>query len=329
MSAKLQAFSSYYNLLFSIFYLALYLMLQHVIFLIMQRKDFLKSFGVMAATGIIAPTGLREFKKFTSDLESGADLMPVMFMGHGSPMNGIEDNEFSQQWTSAARDIPLPKAIIVVSAHWFTRGTKVTAMQFPETIHDFGGFPEELFKVQYPSPGDPEIARETASMITKANVKLDHEWGLDHGAWTVLRRMYPDANIPVIQLSIDYTRDAQYHFELAAELAALRKLGVLIIGSGNMVHNLRMVSFGNFNGPGYEWAIAMNEKFKELILKEDYNSLIQYDKLGKEALLAIPTPEHYLPLIYTLALRNKNEKVQFFNDKAIAGSLTMTSVRIG
>jgi 4,5-DOPA dioxygenase extradiol len=258
-------------------------------------------------------------------------LMPVLFIGHGSPMNGIEDNEFSHRWKQMAKEIPTPTAVLVVSAHWFCKGTLITAMDFPKTIHDFGGFPKELFEVQYPAPGNTILARETASLVHTTKVELDHDWGLDHGTWTVVRHMYPEAKIPVLQLSMDYTKGPQYHYDLAKELYDLRKKGVLIIGSGNMVHNLRMVAWDKINEPGYgyDWALQMNATFKQLITDGDHKPLIQYERLGKDAMLAIPTPEHYLPLLYTLGLKGKNDAVSFFNDKAIAGSLTMTSVKIG
>ena len=274
-------------------------------------------------------TNLSQFKTFTSRLPIQENLMPVLFVGHGSPMNGIEDNEFSSKWASMAQNIPLPTAVLVVSAHWFTKGTHITAMDFPKTIHDFGGFPQELFDVVYPAPGNPELATETARLIQSTHVGLDHDWGLDHGAWTVVRHMYPEANIPVLQLSIDYTKDARYHYELAKELQLLRKKGVLILGSGNMVHNLRMMSWTMINGGGYDWALQMNDKFKNLILNNEHQPLMNYQSLGKEAMLAIPTPEHYLPLMYTLGLKNDNEEIALFNDKAVGGSLTMTSVKVG
>ncbi|MBB5437169.1 4,5-DOPA dioxygenase extradiol [Pedobacter sp. AK017] len=274
-------------------------------------------------------SNLAGFNTFTSSLQDQGLLMPVLFMGHGSPMNGIEDNEFSAKWVEMGRNIPEPKAVVVVSAHWFTRGTQVTAMDFPKTIHDFGGFPQALFDVEYPAPGDPELAKETAGLIHSTAVGLDHDWGLDHGAWTVVRHMYPKANIPVLQLSIDYTKDATYHYNLAKDLSALRKKGVLILGSGNMVHNLRMMSWEMINGGGYDWALEMNEKFKSLIMNGEHQPLLNYQRLGSAAMMAIPTPEHYLPLMYTLGLQNKNEEVSLFNDKAVGGSLTMTSVRVG
>ena len=292
-----------------------------------MRRNFIKTI----ATGVLGMTTLSAFKNFTSGLGEQEQVMPVLFIGHGSPMNGIEDTAFSRRWSQMAKEIPTPKAVLVVSAHWFTKGTKITAMDFPKTIHDFGGFPQELFDVQYPAPGNPVLAKETAELLHSAHVEFDHDWGLDHGAWTIIRHMYPEANIPVLQLSIDYTKGPQYHYDLAKELNALRKKGVLIIGSGNMVHNLRMVAWDRLNDPeyAYDWAIQMNNKFKELIQAGDHKPLINYSSLGKEAMLAIPTPEHYLPLLYTLGLKSSKDDVSFFNDKAVGGSLTMTSVKIG
>jgi len=250
-------------------------------------------------------------------------------MGHGSPMNGIEENEFSAKWKEIAAKNPIPSAVLVVSAHWFTKGTRITAMDVPPTIHDFGGFPQALFDVQYPAPGGPKLAEETVHLVKSTPIILDHDWGLDHGAWTVIRHMYPKANIPVLQLSIDYTKGPQYHYDLAKELSALRKKGVLILGSGNMVHNLRMVSWEMINGGGYDWALEANDKFKQAIANKNHHSLINYQTMGSDVMLGIPTPEHYLPLMYTLGLQNEQEEATFFNDKAVGGSLTMTSVQIG
>lgn len=293
----------------------------------MERKQFIKRF----VTGAVGMTTLSAFKTFTDGLSAQEKLMPVLFVGHGSPMNGIEDTEFSRRWTQMAKEIPAPKAVLVVSAHWFTKGTKITAMDFPHTIHDFSGFPKALFDVQYPAPGNAVLAKETAGLLHSANVELDHDWGLDHGTWTIVRHMYPAANIPVLQLSIDYTKGPQYHYDLAKELYALRKKGVLIIGSGNMVHNLRMVAWDKLNDQeyAYDWAAKMNGKFKELIQHGDHKPLINYSSLGKDALLAIPTPEHYLPLMYTLGLKGNKDSISFFNDKAVGGSLTMTSLKLG
>lgn len=276
-------------------------------------------------------TTLSAFRKFTDQLAPQETLMPVLFVGHGSPMNGIEDTGFSRRWTKMGQEIPTPAAVLVVSAHWFTRGTKITAMAAPPTIHDFGGFPQALFDVQYPAPGNPALAKETAALVHSAHVTLDHDWGLDHGAWTVIRHMYPKANIPVLQLSIDFTKGPEYHYELAKELFALRKKGVLIVGSGNMVHNLRLVAWEGLNDPNYayDWALNINGKFKSLIQDGNDKALINYSALGKDAMLAIPTPEHYLPLLYTLALKRSEDGILFFNDQVVGGSLAMTSVKFG
>ena len=272
---------------------------------------------------------LKELTKMTAALNS-TEKMPVLFLGHGSPMNAIEENEFVEGFRGAAAKIPKPHAILCVSAHWETRGTFVTAMQNPPTIHDFGGFPNELFAVQYPAPGSPDLAKDTQSLIRKTSVELDDKWGLDHGAWSVIKHLYPQADIPVIQLSLDYYQGPQYHYELAAELKSLREKGVLIIGSGNMVHNLRMVAWRQLNETfGFDWALEADEKMKQFILDDDHQSLIQYNKQGKPFQLAVPTPEHYMPLLYALALKDKNEAATVFNDKAVGGSLTMTSVKIG
>jgi 4,5-DOPA dioxygenase extradiol len=266
------------------------------------------------------------------DLLSEEDYTyPVLFIGHGSPMNGIETNDFSRQWKAQVKDLPVPKAVLVVSAHWLTRGTHITAMEQPRTIHDFGGFPDELFAVQYPAPGSPEIALATKELITSAPVGLDHDWGLDHGTWTVVRHMYPEANVPVLQLSIDYHQPAAYHYALAKELRELRKKGVLLIGSGNMVHNLRMVDFANINRPdyGFDWAIEARELFNKHLQNRDHQALIDYQKLGSSVQLAIPTPDHYYPLIYTLGMSSEADAIRLFNDEMVGGSLNMTSVQFG
>ena len=272
---------------------------------------------------------LTDLNKITDPL-SHTDKMPVLFLGHGSPMNAIEENEFVQGFRKVGKEITKPNAILCISAHWETKGTFVTAMENPRTIHDFGGFPRELFQVQYPAPGNPELAKETQQIVTTTEVGLDSNWGLDHGAWSVIKHMYPNADVPVIQLSLDYRKSPQYHYELARELAALRKKGVLIVGSGNMVHNLRMVAWDKLNEVdyAYDWAAEASEKMKNFIKNGDHQSLIQYAQHGRAFNLAIPTPEHYLPLLYSLALADENDEVSLFNDKAVAGSLTMTSVKI-
>lgn len=273
---------------------------------------------------------LQELSKLTTGFPP-SPKMPVLFLGHGSPMNAIEENEFVQGFRNMAKDIPKPNAILCISAHWETKGTYVTAMDTPRTIHDFGGFPKELFAVQYPAPGSKELANETKKIISKTPVGLDETWGLDHGAWSVIKHLYPNADVPVVQMSIDYTKPPQYHYDLAKELSSLRQKGILIIGSGNMVHNLGMVDWKRLNeiGFAYDWAAEAREKMNEFILDGNHRALINYPANGKAFQLSIPTPEHYLPLLYSLALKDEQEQVSLFNDKAIAGSLTMTSVKIG
>ena len=274
---------------------------------------------------------LHNFKNWADDLREHDEKLPVLFIGHGSPMNGIEDNRFSQTWHTLGKQITKPKAVLVISAHWLTKGTHITAMEAPKTIHDFGGFPQALFDVQYPAKGNPELALTAAKLITSARVELDHDWGLDHGTWTVVRHMYPEADIPVLQLSIDYGRPPQYHYDLAKQLAALRKKGVLIIGSGNMIHNLKMVDFQKLNEPnyGFDWAVEMNDIFKKKIIEGNHTDLINYNKLGIGATLAIPTPDHYYPLLYSLGLQDSQDDISFFNDELVGGSLNMTGVKIG
>lgn len=258
-------------------------------------------------------------------------LMPVLFVGHGTPMNAVEDNEFAHKWIALGKEIPHPQAIVCISAHWETRGTFVTAMQSPKTIHDFYGFPRELYMQQYQAPGFPDLAADIKANASEFNIETDYEWGLDHGTWSVLKYFYPKADIPVLQLSIDYTKDMQYHYDLAKELVYLRGKGVLIIGSGNMIHNLRMlqVEGDDFNAQyGYDWAIELNELFKEKIEQGDHSSLIRYKSLSKWTQLAMPTLDHYIPMLYALALQTKGEKVSLFNDKIVAGALSMTSIII-
>ncbi len=261
---------------------------------------------------------------------NNTDEMPVLFLGHGSPMNAIEENEFVTGWRNAGGNIPRPNAVLCISAHWETKGTFVTAMERPQTIHDFGGFPQKLFDVQYPAPGSPKYAEETKSIIKKTTVGLDEKWGLDHGCWSVVKHLYPKADVPVLQMSLDYTKPPQYHYELAKELAALRKKGVLIVGSGNMVHNLGMIAWDKMNMPeyGFDWALEARTKMNKAILSGDHASLINYKSQGRAFDLAIPSPDHFLPLLYILALKSEKEKATLFNDKPVMGSLTMTSVKI-
>ncbi len=291
----------------------------------MKRKEFLQLLSVLPLAGFAM--NLNKFKILTDPFEN-TDTFPVLFVGHGSPMNAIEQNEFTNSWQNVSRNLPKPAAILCISAHWETKGTFVTAMEKPNTIHDFGGFPQQLFDVQYPAPGSPELAAETQNLIEKTAVGLDNSWGLDHGAWSVIKHFFPEADVPVIQLSLDYRQDAQYHYDLGKQLASLRNKGILIVGSGNMVHNLRMIDWQKPD-TGFDWAQEANAKFKKLILSNDHTQLINYKNLGREIELSVPSPEHYLPLLYTMALKTDKEEVSFFNDKSVMGSISMTSVKIG
>lgn len=256
--------------------------------------------------------------------------MPVLFLGHGNPMNAIEENNFVKGFREMAVGIEIPKVILCISAHWETRGTKITAMENPRTIHDFGGFPKALHEVQYPADGHPEFARNTQSLIKLTNVDLDYQWGLDHGAWSVLKHMYPLADIPVVQMSLDIRKNPKEHYALAKEILELRHKGVLIVGSGNWVHNLGMLKWNKLNENfGFDWAQEANHKIKQWIIEENHEALINYSKQGKEFLLSIPTPEHYLPLLYILGLKSESDNITFYNDEFVAGSLCMTSVKFG
>lgn len=290
----------------------------------MKRKQFLTT---AIGASIMTLGSLKALGEFLAPQDG---TMPVLFIGHGSPMNALEDNSFSQSWRKVAAGIPRPQAIICISAHWLTRGTHVTATPHPETIHDFGGFPPALFATQYPAPGNPDLALETQQLITKAPVGLDQEWGLDHGTWSILVHMYPDAQIPVLQLSIDYYQSPRYHYELAQELNALRKKGVLIIGSGNVVHNLGMVDYQRMSDPkgyGFDWALEFDAHIKEAILTGDHSALIDYQTIGKAAKLAVPTPDHYYPLLYAAGIAGSKAQPTIFNDVPMGGSLTMTSIQ--
>jgi 4,5-DOPA dioxygenase extradiol len=251
--------------------------------------------------------------------------MPVLFVGHGNPMNAIEDNEFSRAWGSAAKALPKPKAILCISAHWETEGAFVTASPRPELIYDFYGFPDALYEKKYPVPGSSELAQAVVNAVQSVSVKPDHERGIDHGAWSVLCRMYPKADIPVVQLSLDAAKPPQFHYELGKELKALREQGVLIIGSGNLVHNLGRISWDD---KAFDWAIEFDARMKELIQSRDHRAIINYKELGASARLAVPTNEHFLPLLYVLALQEKDESVSFFAEKVTLGSISMRSLQI-
>lgn len=294
----------------------------------MKRIDFLQTLAFLPLTASLLP--LNALRKMAENFEAGPE-MPVLFLGHGNPMNAIEENEFVKGFRDIGKTLPKPKAIVCISAHWETNGSFVTAMPMPRTIHDFGGFPKALYEQQYPAPGNPTLAKEIKTMVSKAAVGLDSQWGLDHGAWTVIKHLYPKADIPVIQFSLDSGKDPFYHYELAKQLMPLRRKGVLIIGSGNIVHNLGLVAWDKLNKVDYafDWALEAKEKMNHYLKTGDHQKLINYQKQGKAFQLAIPTAEHYLPMLYTIGLQHKNEKIQLFNDKAVGGALTMTSLKIG
>jgi 4,5-DOPA dioxygenase extradiol len=252
--------------------------------------------------------------------------MPSIFVGHGSPTNAIEDNEFSRSWAEMGRRLPKPTAILCISAHWETEGTHVAAMETPKTIHDFYGFPRPLYEMRYPAPGSPSLAQLVRGGVRTTEVQLNHDWGLDHGAWSVLCWMFPTADIPVVQLSLDRTKDAAFHYALGRELRTLRNQGVLILGSGNIVHNLGRI---NWQDTAYDWAVEFDDTMKGLILSRDHNAIVRYDRLGRAAQLSVPTNEHFLPLLYILALQETNDRVGFFADKVTLGSISMRSLRIG
>ncbi len=297
--------------------------------MLMKRKTFIKLATIGSISTLVGMNKLRNLQEYADNLPN-TDRMSVLFLGHGSPMNAIEENEFVKGFRAIATSLPVPKAIVCVSAHWFTKGTKVTAMEMPRTIHDFGGFPQALYEVSYPAKGDPQLANLIKENLAPNEVELDDKWGLDHGAWSVIKHLYPNANIPVIQLSIDYTKPPEYHYELAKKLNSLRNKGILIIGSGNIVHNLRMMDFRNINKDdyGFDWALEARQNINTLLKKGDYKPLLEYEKSGKAIQLAIPTPEHFLPLIYTLGLQHKEDEMDLFNDKMVAGSISMTSLKL-
>lgn len=269
---------------------------------------------------------LQDLYRFSQHFPYSEHLMPTLFIGHGSPMNAIEDTVFAQSWYNLGQTIPTPKAILVISAHWQTQGSRITAMEFPETIHDFGGFPQALFDVNYPAPGSPALALDIRDLAPSFDLHLDHDWGLDHGTWSITKHMFPKANIPVLQLSIDYYKPLDYHFQLAVQLRELRKKGILVIGSGNMIHNLRLLSWDKMNSDyGFDWALEINALLKNKISAYDYKDLVAYERLHRQIQLAIPTLEHYIPMLYTLGLKEAKDELLFFNDTYVGGSLSMTS----
>ncbi len=255
--------------------------------------------------------------------------LPAIFFGHGNPMNALLDNRYTEAWRQIGGKLIRPKAILSISAHWYVPETGVTISTSPRTIHDFGGFPRELYQVQYPAPGDPDLARRVQKMLVPLEVRLDNSWGLDHGTWSVLRHVYPDADIPIVQLSIDETQPASFHFEIGRKLAPLRNEGVLIVGSGNLVHNLHTYAWGRHMADPYDWAVHFETEAKQMMMSGEYKSLVDYERLGPEAMLSIPTPDHYLPMLYIIATRQQNESVTFPVEGVDGGSISMLSVQIG
>ncbi len=289
----------------------------------MKRKKFLKSAGLGALS--LSFMKLSSFSTISNNLKTSSK-MPLMFVGHGTPMNAIVPNDFHKKWQSLGSQLPEPQAILVISAHWLTNKlTKVTAMSTPKTIHDFGGFPQELFEQQYPAPGSPEMAKLTVNEIHSTVVHEDMEWGLDHGTWSVLKPMFPEAQIPVYQLSIDITKPIEFHYKLGKELRALRRKGVLIIGSGNIVHNLSKLEYGK---RPYDWAIDFDEKIKQFIDNRDFESVVDFHELGNLTKLAHPTYEHLLPLMYTLGAIEDKESIEYFNDSFDLGAISMRSILV-
>jgi 4,5-DOPA dioxygenase extradiol len=254
--------------------------------------------------------------------------MPAIFFGHGSPMNVLEDNIYTRTWQQLGASMPKPKAILAVSAHWYTQGTGVTAMDAPPTIHDFGGFPQALFDIRYPAPGDPALAARIRDLLTPLEVHLDHSWGLDHGTWSVLVKAFPEADVPVVQLSIDGTKPAAWHFQLGRQLAALRDEGVLMIASGDVVHNLRTMIRGS-DGPAYDWAERFNDKVREYLVGGDVEQLVNYEQWGNDARLSVPTAEHFLPLLYVAGAKRADESVSIAIDGIQGGSISMLTAVVG
>jgi 4,5-DOPA dioxygenase extradiol len=255
--------------------------------------------------------------------------MPAIFFGHGNPMNALQSNAWTNAWAAIGNSLPKPKAIVCVSAHWYLPATLVSAQERPRTIHDFGGFPRELYEIQYPAPGAPELASRIKDLLAPASVELDTRWGLDHGTWSVLCHAFPEADIPVVQLSIDETQPADFHYEAAKRLSSLRDEEVLIIGSGNVVHNLHAYAWGRQQVEPLDWAVRFDERARELLLAGDHDPLVAYDTLGRDAILSVPTPDHYLPLLYVIAQAREGEQISFPVEGFDGGSVSMLSVQVG
>ncbi|HJP92031.1 MAG TPA: 4,5-DOPA dioxygenase extradiol [Pyrinomonadaceae bacterium] len=258
-----------------------------------------------------------------------SNSLPAIFFGHGNPMNALHDNEWTRAWSEIGKNLPRPRAVLSISAHWYLPATLLTAMTTPRTIHDFGGFPRELYQVQYRAPGDPELARRIQEILTPLQVEFDHSWGLDHGTWSVLLHVFPEADIPVVQLSINETQPPAFHFELGKRLAPLREEGVLIVGSGNVVHNLHTYAWGRRMPEPYDWAVRFETLAKQLMIAGEFDALTNYESLGRDAQLAIPTPDHYLPLLYVLGTMKKDDPITFPVEGVDGGSVSMLAICVG
>lgn len=293
----------------------------------MNRRSFLQ----LSAFSVInlALMKLNTFGNIASQAAYSDVKMPALFIGHGSPMNAIENNDFTRTLTKLGQTLTKPKAILCVSAHWMTKGTYVNISPNPKMIYDMGGFPKELYEVQYPAKGSPEMAKQTQNMATKTTIFDDTQWGFDHGNWSVMKHLYPEADIPLFQMSIDYGKPMQYHYDLAKELSDLRNKGVLIIGSGNITHNLGRVDFSGLDAPVQDWAQEFDTKVKQYINDENHQALINYEGMGKTASLSVPEPSHYIPLLYTLGLQGKGEATSYIYEGFHYGTLSMRAVKIG
>jgi len=254
--------------------------------------------------------------------------MPAIFFGHGNPMNALEKNDWTEAWATIGRTIPTPRAVLCISAHWYLPATLVTSTSAPRTIHDFGGFPQELFQFQYPAPGDPELARQVSELLKPIDVGLDNRWGLDHGTWSVFCHVYPNAEVPIVQLSINETKPSAFHFEIGKRLAPLRDEGILIAGSGNMIHNLHTYAWGKHMPEPFDWAVRFETQARDLMTRGEFEPLMNYEKLGRDALLSIPTPDHYLPLLYVLGTRRDEEAITFPVEGVDGGSISMLAVSV-
>jgi 4,5-DOPA dioxygenase extradiol len=277
----------------------------------------------------MAKLELEKLRELTTKRFSMTDLMPTIFLGHGNPMNALAKNSYTAGWAAIGKSIPRPRAVLAVSAHWYIPACAVTVNSAPPAIHEFGGFPQELYEVNYPAPGSPELARRVQHLLSPVSVALDQSWGLDHGTWSVLTHVFPNADIPVVQLSIDWRQPPSFHYELGKRLAAMREEGVLVIGSGNLVHNLHSYAWGKEGVQPFDWAVRFEQQVLELLLDKDDARLVAYEELGRDAMLSVPTPDHYLPLLYVLGLRREQDQIGFPVQGVDGGSVSMLAIQIG